>query len=713
MTDIDCANLLVEIGTEELPPKALRKLGETFAAGCTAALEKAQLVATQSTFKWFATPRRLALWVPAVRTRQPDQIIERRGPAVKAAFDGEGNPTRAALGFARSCGVTIDNLQRNHTAKGEWLVYQLQQKGEPANKLVPDCIDQAIKQLPIPKRMRWGDLESEFVRPVHWLVVLHGENIIETELLSVSSGRITRGHRFHCPQVLYLKNADEYEQVLLDRGSVVADFATRKQRIKSQVQNLAGQNAGIASLDDDDLLERVTGLVEWPNALIGTFDPGFLKMPDEVLVSSMRDHQKYFNVSGSESDLLPFFITVSNIDSDSPDRIRQGNERVLMARLADARFFWDSDRKITLERHGDRLDQVLFHRKLGTVADKVDRLKYLSRIVAPLCGADPGQCVRAAQLAKADLVTDMVGEFPDLQGVMGYYYARHDGEQMEVAQACSDHYLPRFSGDALPRSAVATVIALVDRVDSLVGIFAAGEEPSGDKDPFALRRSALGVLRLLIEGDLDVDLQELLAASAEAHRRNGAKVDPDPQTIDRLYAFIADRLQAYYTDRNFGVDEIAAVAAANPTRPSDFDRRLRAVARFRQLDSAANLAAANKRIRNILRKADGEVPADFDLKLLTDPAERNLADRLRELDVSVQECFDAAQYQTGLEQLASLREPVDRFFDEVMVMVEDESLRNNRLALLNRLQRMFLRVADISLLQDPADKPQGPRVEEA
>ncbi len=707
MPDIDCANLLVEIGTEELPPKALRKLGETFATGCTAALEKAQLVPTHNSFKWFATPRRLALWVPGVRSRQPDQINERRGPAVAAAFDGEGNPTRAALGFATSCGVGIDSLQRSNTAKGEWLVYRLQQTGEPASKLVPDCIDQAIRQLPIPKRMRWGDLESEFVRPVHWLVVLHGENIIEAELLSVSSGRTTRGHRFHCPQPLPLKNADLYEQVLLDPGFVVADFEARKRRIESQVQDLARDKAGIASLDDDDLLEQVTGLVEWPDALIGTFDREFLNMPDEVLVSSMRDHQKYFNLSGAKNGLLPYFITVSNIASASPDRIRQGNERVLMARLADARFFWDSDRKITLERHGARLDQVLFHRKLGSVADKVDRLKDLSRFVAPLCGADPDQCLVAAGLVKADLVTDMVGEFPDLQGVMGYYYARHDGEEEEVAQACSDHYLPRFSGDALPRSPVATVIALVDRVDSLVGIFAAGEVPSGDKDPFALRRAALGVLRLLIEGNLAVDLKELLAVSAEAYRSNGAKVDPDPQTVDRLYDFIADRLQAYYVDQNFGVDEIASVAAAGPTMPSDFDRRLRAVARFRQLDSAANLAAANKRIRNILRKAEAGVAENFDLKLVRDPAEKNLADRLGEIDLSVQECFDTARYETGLEQLASLREPVDRFFDEVMVMVEDESLRNNRLALLNRVQRMFLRVADISLLQDPAAKQQG------
>jgi len=705
--DINCANLLVEIGTEELPPAVLRKLGETFASGCAAALAETQLVTEYGPFRWFATPRRLAAWIPDVALRQPDRTLERRGPSVAAAFDAEGNPTRAAVGFASSCGVAIDRLERVRTPKGEWLVFQSRKTGEPAHVLIPGCIDRVIGQLPIPKGMRWSNLEAEFVRPVHWLVVLHGENVVATELLSVSSGRLTRGHRFHCAQPLSLQCADDYEQMLLNQGFVVADFEKRKQQIKLQVNDLAHGKEGTASLDDDDLLEQVTGLVEWPKALIGEFDRVFLQMPAEVLVSSMRDHQKYFNVSGGNHGLLPYFVTVSNIDSNTPDRIRQGNERVLKARLADARFFWDSDQKSTMEQHGARLGQVLFHRKLGTVADKVDRLKYLSRTVAPLCDADSDLCVRAAQLVKADLVTDMVGEFPDLQGVMGYYYARHDGEEDDVAQACRDHYLPRFSGDALPRSTVARVIALVDRIDSLVGIFAAGEEPSGDKDPFALRRSALGILRLLIEGGLALDLRELLLQSAQAYGVYGAEVDPGVDTIDRIYGFVVHRLQGYYIDQGFGIDEIASVAAGMPTRPVDFDQRLRAVAKFRQLGSAVHLAAANKRIRNILRQAEGQIPEDFDRGLARDPAEKHLADRLRELEASVGKSFDAAQYESGLEQLATLRDPVDRFFDEVMVMVDDEALRQNRLALLNRLHGLFLRVADIALLQEPSENKES------
>jgi len=699
----DASNLLVEIGTEELPPRALKTLGEEFAKGVHAALGKVQLTAEHGAFKWYATPRRLAIWAADVACRQPDRTVERRGPSVAAAFDDEGKPTPAARGFARSCGVEVRELERVHTDKGEWLAHRRLEQGEPAASLIPECIERALKQLPIPKRMRWGNLDAEFVRPVHWLVVLHGDEVVETEILSVRAGAATRGHRFLCPGSLELRHADEYERMLLEQGSVVPDFEARKLRIERQVQGLAESNGGTTKVDNE-LIGLVTGLVEWPDALIGEFDPGFLEMPEEVLVSSMRDHQKYFSLYGKDGALLPRFITVSNIEGGPSDRIRRGNERVLKARLADARFFWDSDRKTPLAEHGKRLGQVLFHHKLGTVADKAARLQVLARSVASDTGADAGLCDRAARLIKADLVTDMVGEFPDLQGVMGRYYALNDGEPKEVAQACSDHYLPRVSGDALPATEVATVMALVDRIDTLVGIFQAGDEPASDKDPFALRRAALGVLRLLIERELDLELRPLLEGAAAVYRDSGVTGNPDPKILDRVEEFILDRLRAYYLDHGFGADEIASVAASEPAKPLDFDRRLRAVARFRLLESASNLAAANKRIGNILRRAEDTVPEHFDMQLLVDDAEKNLAGLLVELDSDIRVEFDALRYDAGLEQLASLREPVDRFFDEVMVMADDAPLRRNRLALLQSLHRLFMKVADISLLQDSPEK---------
>ncbi|MDJ0955291.1 MAG: glycine--tRNA ligase subunit beta [Arenicellales bacterium] len=694
------ANLLIEIGTEELPPKALRTLGDSFSQGCVTALQKVHLLAAGASYRWFATPRRLSVLIKDVSSKQPDQTTERRGPALQAAFDDEGEPTQAALGFAKSCGVDLNGLKRAKTDKGEWLVFRKRQKGKSARSLIPGCIEQSIKQLPIPKRMRWGRFESEFVRPVHWLVILHGTESIKANLLSVRAGTFTMGHRFHCQGPLHLSDADEYEQTLLVQGTVIADFEKRKERIRKQVKTLIRKKDGEPFIDDD-LLEQVTGLVEFPQAMLGGFDPIYLDMPAEVLVSVMRDHQKYFHVSARDGRLLPYFITVNNIKSTAPKRVRQGNERVLRARLADAQFFWNTDRKKTLEEHGNRLSEVLFHQRLGSVGDKRQRLEQLARELAPLCNVDRELCVRAAHLAKADLVTDMVGEFPDLQGVMGYYYAKHDNEHKDVAEACSSHYRPKFSGDELPPPGVGQVVALIDRLDSLVGIFATGEEPTGDKDPYGLRRSSLAVLRLLIEGKLDLDLRHLLNEAVQAYRRSPATdLDIGDKTVDRVFGFMMDRLQGYYFEQGFNADEIASVMAGNPTRPCDFDRRLRAVSKFRQLDAAANLAAANKRIRNILKKANREVSTDFDLALAKDPAEQALANKLQALEHTVRAGFDDAQYENGLGQLASLREPVDRFFDEVMVMVEDDSVRENRLALLSKLQDLFLQVADISYLQD-------------
>ena len=700
MSNKNIANLLIEVGTEELPPKALRKLGESFSQGCVKALQKIELLATNASYRWFATPRRLGVLIQDVALKQPDQTTERRGPALQAAFDDNGEPTPAALGFAKSCGVELNRLKQVKTDKGEWLVFRNRQKGKSAKSLIPACIEEAIQQLPIPKRMRWGWFESEFVRPVHWLVILHGAEPIKANLLSVRAGTFTMGHRFHCRQPLHLSNADEYEKTLLEQGTVIADFEKRKQRIRKQVKALIRKKDGDSAVDDD-LLEQVTGLVEFPQAMLGEFDPRYLDIPAEVLVSVMRDHQKYFHICAHDGRLLPYFITVNNIKTKTPKRVRQGNERVLRARLSDAQFFWDTDRKKTLEEHGLRLSEVLFHKRLGSVGDKRQRLQQLAGKLAPLCNVDSELCVRAALLAKADLVTEMVGEFPDLQGVMGYYYATHDNERHDIAEACSSHYKPRFSGDDLPRPGVGQVIALVDRLDSLVGIFATGEEPTGDKDPYGLRRSALAVLRLLIEGRLDLDLKHLLSEAAQAYQRSPTQeLDIDDKTIARVFDFMMDRLQGYYFEQGFGADEVASVMASNPTRPCDFDRRLRAVSKFRQLDAAANLAAANKRIRNILKKADRDRTTDFDLALAKDPAEQALANKLQALEDSVRAGFDKAQYENGLGQLASLKEPVDRFFDEVMVMVEDDSVRENRLALLSKLQNLFLQVADISYLQD-------------
>jgi glycyl-tRNA synthetase beta chain len=691
-------SLLMEIGTEELPPKALAGLGRAFAEGCLQNLRQAQLVESQTAYRWFATPRRIAVWVAAVQRRQPDQQVERRGPSIKAAFDSTGRPTKAALGFAGSCGVEVAALGRVKTDKGEWLVYREGKKGVPASALIPDCVAEAVRRLPIPKRMRWGDLDAEFVRPVHWVVLLHGKTPVRTELLSVPSKRRTHGHRFHAPGPLSLTHADDYERLLREQGMVVADFSDRRQRIVDQVERLAESVSGQAQIDEA-LLDEVTGLVEWPQALLGEFDASFLTVPPEVLVSSMRDHQKYFHVTNGRGRLLPFFITVSNIKSKSPKRVRAGNERVLRARLSDARFFWETDRKQRLCDRRAALAEVMFHNKLGSVADKVARLRRLAAVIAAGAGADAALSDRAATLCKADLVTEMVGEFPELQGIMGRYYAQHDGEDQRVADAIAEHYHPRFAGDTLPGSELGRVVALADRLDTLVGIFLAGEEPSGDKDPFGLRRAALGTLRIMIDGGTDLDLEALLVETLRVYGESGAAEPVGDGIAGRVFDFILERLNAHYAAQGFRQDEIAAVASRRPARPADFDRRLRAVAGFRALDEAANLAAANKRIRNILRKSTAPIPDRVNRKLLREPAERALADALSRLESEAVSAFDSGQYKQGLAALAALREPVDTFFDEVMVMTEDAATRDNRLAMLKRLHDLFLRVADISLLQ--------------
>ena len=685
-------DLLIEIGTEELPPKALLRLSQAFTDGVRKGLEQAGLAF--GSVHSYAAPRRLAIWIEQLATAQSDREQIRRGPALTAAFDGEGNPTPGAQGFARSCGVTMEQLERLETDKGAWLIYRVMERGRATGDLIPDIVTHALNQLPIPKRMRWGAGTAEFVRPVHWIVLLFGDAVIDAEILSVKSGRETRGHRFHHPQTIYIGEPAAYAPLLETEGRVMADFATRREAIRGQVIE-AGVAAGGHALIADSLLDEVTALVEWPVAVVGDFETRFLDVPSEALISTMQDNQKYFPVVDAQGKLLPHFITISNIVSRDPIQVKAGNERVVRPRLSDAAFFWDQDRKQRLENRIDKLGTMVFQTKLGTLLDKQKRVAALAGHIATAIGADKQLAERAAMLAKCDLLTHMVFEFPELQGVMGRYYAQHDGEPAEIAQALDEQYRPRFAGDALPASATGQALAIADRLDTLVGIFAIGQPPTGDKDPFALRRAALGVVRILIEAQRDLDLTELLATAAAGFPTTlnaGA-------AVDGVFDFMMERLRAYYTDAGITPDVFDAVHAQRPTRPLDFHARLYAVTEFRALPEAESLAAANKRIGNILRKTEEKIPGTVDTMRLIDTAELDLAKALDELRDGVSAQFDHGDYTAGLRRLAALREPVDRFFDNVMVMAEDAALRANRLALLQQLQGLFLRVADLSRLQ--------------
>ncbi len=688
----DMRDLLIEIGTEELPPKALRKLSEAFTAGVHNGLRDAAL--NPASVKAYAAPRRLALLIKGVPVQQQDRESLRRGPAITAAFDGEGNPTRAALGFAESCGVTVEQLDQLETDKGSWLAWRAVEKGQKTAALIPDLVRKALAGLPIPKRMRWGDRSDEFVRPVHWVVLLFGDEVIEAEILGVQAGRETRGHRFHHPDTLYIAEPAAYAPLLETEGHVVADLDDRREAIRAQVLE-EGNRLGGKALIDDDLLDEVTALVEWPVAISGQFDTRFLEVPAESLISSMQDHQKYFPVVDGNGKLLPHFITIANIDSRDPAQVRAGNERVIRPRLSDAAFFWDQDRKQKLESRADKLASMVFQKRLGTLADKQTRVAELAAGIAKVIGGNADWARRAAQLAKCDLVTNMVFEFPELQGIMGRYYARHDGEPDEVAAALDEQYMPRFAGDELPAHPTGQALALADRLDTLVGIFAIGQPPTGDKDPFGLRRAALGVLRILIERQQDLDLEALLRQAAgllPAALKAEAVVVP-------VFDYMMERLRGYYLDTGITPDLFDAVLARRPTRPLDFHQRIRAVEEFRQLAESASLAAANKRIRNILRKTEEAIPDQVDAGQLQDEAEMQLAQALEQLSDTATTLFDAGRYTEGLQQLAALRQPVDRFFDEVMVMADDAALRANRLALLGSLEALFLRVADLSRLQ--------------
>ena len=684
-------NFLVEIGTEELPPKALKTLATSFADNVEAELNQAGL--TFDKIEWFAAPRRLAVKVLNLATQQPSKEIEKRGPAVSAAFDAEGKPTKAAEGWARGCGITVEQAERIATDKGEWLVHRAKIEGQPTKNLLNDIVANALAKLPIPKPMRWADKTVQFIRPVHTVTMLLGDELIEGEILGVASARTIRGHRFLGEKEFEIQHADQYPQLLREKGSVVADFNERKAEILAKSQAKATALGGVADIEES-LLEEVTSLVEYPNVLAAKFEERFLAVPAEALVYTMKGDQKYFPIYDKEGKLLPHFIFVSNINPEDPTAIIEGNEKVVRPRLTDAEFFFKTDLKQKLVDRLPRLETVLFQQQLGTLKDKTDRIEQLAGEIAKQIGADEAKAKRAGLLSKCDLMTNMVFEFTDTQGVMGMHYARHDGEEEEVAVALNEQYMPRFAGDELPKSLVASAVALADKFDTLTGIFGIGQAPKGSADPFALRRAALGALRIIVEKNLPLDLEDLVKKSAALF---GDKLTNQNVVAD-VVDFMLGRFRAWYQDEGIAVDVIQAVLARRPTRPADFDARVRAVSHFRTLDSAEALAAANKRVSNILAKADAAI-GEINLTACVEPAEKALAEAVLALRAEVQPLIAQGDYTAVLDKLANLRAPVDSFFDNVMVNADDPALRQNRLAILNTLQGLFLQVADISVLQ--------------
>ena len=684
-------NFLVEIGTEELPPKALKTLATSFADNVEAELNQAGL--TFDKIEWFAAPRRLAVKVLNLSTQQPSKEIEKRGPAVSAAFDAEGKPTKAAEGWARGCGITVDQAERIATDKGEWLVHRAKIEGQPTKNLLNSIVANALAKLPIPKPMRWADKTVQFIRPVHTVTMLLADELIEGEILGVASARTIRGHRFLGEKEFEIQHADQYPQLLREKGSVVADFNERKAEILAKSQAKATALGGMADIEES-LLEEVTSLVEYPNVLAAKFEERFLAVPAEALVYTMKGDQKYFPIYDKDGKLLPHFIFVSNINPEDPTAIIEGNEKVVRPRLTDAEFFFKTDLKQKLVDRLPRLETVLFQQQLGTLKDKTDRIEQLAGEIAKQIGADEAKAKRAGLLSKCDLMTNMVFEFTDTQGVMGMHYARHDGEDEEVAVALNEQYMPRFAGDELPKSLVASAVALADKFDTLTGIFGIGQAPKGSADPFALRRAALGALRIIVEKNLPLDLEDVVKKSAALF---GDKLTNQNVVAD-VVDFMLGRFRAWYQDEGIAVDVIQSVLARRPTRPADFDARVRAVSHFRTLDSAEALAAANKRVSNILAKADAAI-GEINLTACVEPAEKALAEAVLALRTEVQPLIAQGDYTAVLDKLANLRAPVDSFFDNVMVNAEDPALRQNRLAILNTLQGLFLQVADISVLQ--------------
>ena len=684
-------NLLIELGTEELPPKSLRQLAESFASNIEAELNKAEL--TFDNVNWLASPRRLAVVITNLNATQADKIVEKRGPAVNVAFDDNGVATKAAQGWARSNGITVEEAERLVTDKGEWLLFKSSVKGQHINTLIPAIAATALTKLPIAKPMRWGSSSIQFIRPIHTVTMLFGSKLIQGELLGVASDRIIRGHRFMGEAELTLAHADDYESLLDDSGKVIVDYERRKAIIREQVEAVAAHENGVAAIDEE-LLEEVTSLVEWPVTLVGSFEDKFLDVPSEALIYTMKDNQKYFPVLDKEGNLLPRFIFVSNIVSRDPKQVISGNEKVVRPRLADAEFFFETDKKKTLESRLASLSTVLFQKQLGTLKEKSERISTVAEKVAVKIQADPKHAQRAGLLSKTDLMSEMVMEFPDVQGVMGMYYARFDGEHEDVAVALNEQYLPRFAGDKLPTSLVACAVSLADKLDTLVGIFGIGQAPKGDKDPFALRRAAIGLLRIITDKKLDLDIVDLV----EIAKTQYADKLTNDNVVNDVVDFLFARFRATYQSNGYSVELIQSVLERRPTKPVDFEKRIKAVAKFQTLPEAAPIAAANKRISNILAKVKDEINSNIDANLLQEDAEKALSEILEALERKLSPLFSEGDYESALFELASLQAPVDAFFDNVMVMADDLAVKNNRLALLNRLRNLFLQVADVSVL---------------
>lgn len=685
-------NLLIEIGTEELPPKALRNLAESFLANFTEELHKAELPFAKAC--WYAAPRRLALYVEKLALAQEDKVVEKRGPSVAAAFDAEGTPTKAAQGWARGNGISVDQAERLSTDKGEWLVYHAKVDGVSTETLIPAMTQQALDKLPIPKPMRWGSNKTQFIRPVHTVTMLLGNKVVPGTVLGIDSARTIRGHRFMGEASFELDHADNYLSTLYERGKVIADYDKRKTIIKTAAEAAAAKLGGKADISDN-LLEEVTSLVEWPVVLTAAFEEKFLAVPAEALVYTMKGDQKYFPVFDHAGKLMPHFIFVTNIESKDPSQIIAGNEKVVRPRLADAEFFFNTDKKHTLASRIDSLGTVVFQKQLGTLKDRVQRISQVAGYIAAAIDANEADAKRAGLLSKTDLMTNMVMEFTDTQGTMGMHYARLDGESEAVAVALDEQYKPRFSGDSVPTAPVSCAVALAEKLDTLTGIFGIGQAPKGAADPFALRRAAIGVLRIIVENKLSLDLVDLIDSAVKAHGDNLS----NSNTAEEVLEFLMGRFRAWYQDKGISTDVILAVLARYPTKPADFDNRILAVAHFRELEQAAALAAANKRVSNILSKVTEDLPQVVEQNLLLEPAEKALAAELTSLMPQLEPLFISGNYQQALTQLAQLRDSVDLFFDQVMVMADDVQLRDNRLALLNQLRNQFLRIADISLLQ--------------
>ena len=685
-------NCLVELGTEELPPKALKSLGDAFATQFEAALTQADL--SFDSVSWFAAPRRLAVYVSGLAEGQADKVVEKRGPAVSAAFDADGNPTKAAQGWARGNGIDVADAERLVTDKGEWLLHKAHVPGQSVAELLEGLINQAVSKLPIPKPMRWGNYNTQFIRPVHTLCVLYGSEVVNVSVLGLTSGRVVQGHRFHGEGRFELDHADNYASAL-EQQYVLADFEARKDKVRQQLED-AAQSLSLKPDYNEDLLEEIASLVEWPVVLQAGFDEAFLAVPKEALIYTMKDDQKYVPLLDSDGALSNTFLFVTNIESRDASQVISGNEKVIRPRLADAEFFFNSDKKTTLESRLESLETVLFQKQLGTLKEKSERISALSAFIASQIDANETQAARAGLLAKTDLMSNMVMEFPDVQGVMGKYYALNDGEDAPVAEALYEQYMPRFAGDALPSSGVSASVALADKLDTLVGIFGIGQLPKGDKDPFALRRAAIGVLRIVTELSLPLDLETLVSKAIDVYGDKLTNAETQSQVVD----FVLGRFTALLQDQAIAIDVIQAVAARRPTKPADYLARVHAVDKFRALEEAEALAAANKRVANILAKQNVEVTdtVNIDESLLAEEAEKALYVELKAAQKEVDIAVPSQDYTRILTALATLRNVIDNFFDNVMVMADDEAVKNNRLALLSLLRQLFLTTADISIL---------------